>query len=70
MCGPNQNAAGSSFAVAVAREGMTLSIEGDAVLAETACQLGGPGGGCDFTGAKRSNPKCVPGLLGSLVAAG
>ena len=57
--GPNQNANGSSFAVDVDRDGMTLSIQGDAVLDKTACQPGGPGGDRDFTGAKRSGPKMV-----------
>eukprot|EP01051_Picozoa_sp_SAG22_P000340 SAG22_NODE_8_length_37215_cov_120.960351_8_plen_311_part_00 len=66
--GPNQNTVGSSFAVDVDRDGMTLSIEGDAVLEETGCQLGGLGGDRDFTGAKRNGPKCVPGPLGGLVA--
>jgi hypothetical protein len=61
--GLNQNAAGSSFSVDVDRDGMTLSIKGDTVLDKTACQLGGPGGDRDFTGAKRSGPKCVPGPL-------
>ena len=66
--GPNQNAVGSSFAVDVDRDGMTLSIQGDAVLDKTACQAGGPGGDRDFTGAKRTGPKCVPGPLRGLVA--
>jgi len=66
--GPNQNATGSSFAVDIDRAGMVLSIAGDAVLDRTACQLGGPGGDRDFTGAKRSSSKCVPGPLGSLVS--
>ena len=64
----NQNATGSSFIVDVDRDGMVLSMEGDAVLGKTACQLGGPGGERDFTGAKRSGLKCVPGPLGGLVA--
>ena len=66
--GPNQNATGSSFAVDVDRDGMVLSIEGDDVVDRTACQLHGPGSDRDFTGAKRSASKCVPGPLGSLVA--
>ena len=66
--GPNQDAAGSSFAVEVDRDGMALSIQGDAVLDQTACPLGGPGGDRDFTGAKRGGSKCVPGPLGGLVA--
>ena len=67
--GPNQNATGSSFAVDVDRDGMVLSIEGDAVVDSTACQLHGPGSDRDFTGAKRSASKCVPGPLGSLAVA-
>ena len=34
----------------------------------TGCELGGPGGDRDFTGAKRSGPRCVPGPLASLAA--
>ena len=65
---PNQNATGSSFTVNIDRTGMMLSLEGDAVVDWTACQLGGPGGDRDFTGAMRSDSKCVPGPLGSLVS--
>ena len=65
--GPNQNATGSGFAVDVDRDGMVLSIEGDAVLDRTACALGGPGSDRDFTGAKRSASKCVPGPLDGVV---
>ena len=65
--GPNQNAAGSSFAVDVDRDKMVLCIQGDAVLDLTACQVGGPGGDRDFTGAKRSGSKCVPGPLDGLM---
>jgi len=54
--------------VDVDRDEMVLSILGDAVLDKTACQLGGPGGDRDFTGAKRTGSKCVPGPLASLVA--
>jgi hypothetical protein len=64
--GPNENATGSSFDVIVDRDNMVLSIQGDAVLDRTACEVGGPGGDRDFTGAKRSGSKCVPGPLGGL----
>ena len=66
--GPNQNAAGSNFAVNVAREQMMLSIQGDDVLDRTACLPHGPGSDRDFTGAKRVGSKCVPGPLGSVVS--
>lgn len=64
--GPNENATGSSFSVNIDRANMVLSIQGDAVLDKTACVLGGPGSDRDFTGATRSNSKCVPGPLSSL----
>ena len=47
---------------------MVLSVEGDAVLDRTACPPGGPGSDRDFTGAKRSGSKCVPGPIDGLVA--
>jgi hypothetical protein len=64
--GPNENAAGSSFAVDADRDNMMLSIQGDPVIDRTACRVDGPGGDRDFTGAKRSGSKCVPGPLGGL----
>jgi hypothetical protein len=64
--GPNENDTASSFTVQVDRDEMVLSIQGDAVLDLTACRVGGPGGDRDFTGAKRSGSKCVPGPLADL----
>jgi len=65
---PNQDAAGSSFSVVIDRDEMVVSIMGDAVLDKTACQVGGPGGDRDFTGAKRTGSKCVPGPFVNMVA--
>jgi len=64
--GSNQNATGSAFVATVDLEQMVLTFEGDAVLDKTACKSDGPGGDVDFTGAKRSRSKCVPGPVDGL----
>lgn len=66
--GSNQNAAGSGFALEIDRDAMQLSFYGDSVFEKTACATGGPGGDQDFTGAKRSGSRCVPGPLDGLAA--
>lgn len=66
--GPNQDATGSDFGVSLDHEQMVLTLIGSADLDHTGCQVGGPGGDIDFTGAKRSSSKCVPGPLASLSA--
>merc|ERR1712072_261308 len=65
--GPNQDATGK-IGVAIDHDQMVLTLTAPADLDKTGCPVDGPGGDVDFTGAKRSSSKCVPGPLASLSA--
>jgi hypothetical protein len=58
----------SKVGVSIDHEGMVLTLWGPDDIDKTGCKAGGPGGDVDFTGAKRSSSKCVPGPLASLSA--
>jgi hypothetical protein len=65
--GPNEDATGK-IGVSVDHDAMVLTLTAPDDLDKTGCSVGGPGGDIDFTGAKRSSSKCVPGPLASLTA--
>lgn len=65
--GPNEDATGK-VVVLVDHDQMVLTLTAPDDLDKTGCPVGGPGGDVDFTGAKRSSSKCVPGPLASLSA--
>merc|ERR1712228_1147690 len=63
----NEDATGK-IGISIDHEGMVLTLTAPDDLDKTGCPVGGPGGDIDFTGAKRSSSKCVPGPLASLSA--
>lgn len=65
----NQDVNGTNdFLITVDTSRMTLSVTPSAIVSESGCVAGRPGGEFDFTGAKRSLTKCTPGPLDGLVA--